>query len=301
MKESSLKYKDEILRLWNNGFSLNQICDNIDDVKRDTIRKILKNNGIEPKIRKQKLINKQKISDIIFDIKSGISISECMRKYKTSNAVIKRVLKQNNIELVLKSTSFDEYTKMYSKEDIEPLLSFGSINHIYKTLGIPPETARLLIEYHGLEFTLKYPKVSNIDQDTINLIIDHRMMCYTPVEISKKFQITPQLVRKILKKNSSQLLERSPIIPQKRKEFESYTKTVRRISALNLKYNNLTAKEGYHWNHKLSIVDGFRYNVPADLLSTISNLELIPQYENLALNWRSKITIEEFKEMVIAF
>jgi len=73
-------------------------------------------------------------------------------------------------------------------------------------------------------------------------------------------------------------------------EYKARTFTNRIISELEL---NIKRKDGQHIDHKFSIYEGFKYNVPLYIISHQCNLQIIDSHENLKKNIKCSITIDE--------
>ena len=80
-------------------------------------------------------------------------------------------------------------------------------------------------------------------------------------------------------------------------DFEYYSKMVRMKSEnQNLKIllnNEKRGKIKYHLDHKYSIAEGFKNNIPTHIIASIHNLEFIPFKENCSKRDKCSITIEE--------
>jgi transposase len=300
MRESSLQYKDTVVKLWNEGYSLGQISQMITIVKRDTIRSLLQIENIDTKTRIWKTIPKNKETEIIEFYQSGGNISQAMKKFQIGESVFKRILEQHNVPYTPNNLRFEEQLKNLNLEYFKQLLTHGSLNLIYKEMGINQDISKRIIEHYKLSYVMKFPKLNNLDEETIENIMIGYYNCKTNREISKELNVPGNLVKRFLKKNKKNR-NHSPVPPERIDEFMDYTKVVRKLTWFNILYQKLGKKEGYHWHHKFSVLDGFRNNVPPDLIASRNNLELITASENTSIGWRSKITLEEFKKMIADF
>jgi hypothetical protein len=56
-------------------------------------------------------------------------------------------------------------------------------------------------------------------------------------------------------------------------------------------------EDAYHLDHKVSIFEGFAYNVPPEIISSIYNLEFLPHSVNCQKNKTSSMTIEKLTNL----
>jgi len=85
------------------------------------------------------------------------------------------------------------------------------------------------------------------------------------------------------------------------KIFKNYKKQIRSLTAKNYKLykhiinpNNLKLGRGfYHIDHKFSIYEGFKNNVPANIIAAKENLEIITEKENCSKQEKCSITLNE--------
>jgi tRNA nucleotidyltransferase/poly(A) polymerase len=82
-------------------------------------------------------------------------------------------------------------------------------------------------------------------------------------------------------------------------EFEKYKNKVRQLTKENYRkhfYEIPNAKKrGYDWHldHKYSIFNGFKNNIPSEVIAHYSNLEVIPYNENISKNSKNSINLNE--------
>jgi hypothetical protein len=83
------------------------------------------------------------------------------------------------------------------------------------------------------------------------------------------------------------------------KSFRDYSRLVWRytnqndLSVLENIEKRAHTKEGYHLDHKYSIYQGFKDNIPAKVIGCINNLEMLPSGQNLSKNRKCSVTKEE--------
>ena len=87
-------------------------------------------------------------------------------------------------------------------------------------------------------------------------------------------------------------------------EFELYQTTVRNeTKKVYHKYKSeinpkklKRARGHYHLDHKLSVFDGFKNNIPVFIITSVHNLEMLTENENVVKNRNSSITKEQLFE-----
>jgi hypothetical protein len=103
---------------------------------------------------------------------------------------------------------------------------------------------------------------------------------------------TEEAKRKISEANSRW----SPDDPQY-EEFKKYRRKVYYWTEKNdltqLKNHEKRSRTGYHLDHKYSITEGFRNNVPPKVIGNINNLEFLPHKVNESKGTKCSITKEE--------
>ena len=83
--------------------------------------------------------------------------------------------------------------------------------------------------------------------------------------------------------------------PDLKSEYEIYRRDVWRFSNRNYKKHLYEQKRDRHnhLDHILSIVDGFKNKVPAEIMGSIHNLRIISGQANRHKSYRSEITVEQ--------
>jgi len=108
--------------------------------------------------------------------------------------------------------------------------------------------------------------------------------------------VKPESIEKAIKTKTEKGLIRKPDDPQYF-EFKKYRRKVYYWTAKNdlskLENYNKRALLGYHLDHKFSITEGFRNNVPPKIIGSIYNLEFIPYNVNVSKGIKCSITLEE--------
>jgi hypothetical protein len=87
-------------------------------------------------------------------------------------------------------------------------------------------------------------------------------------------------------------------------EFKKYRRKVYYWTAKNdltlLDHHEKRGKFGYHLDHRYSITEGFKNNVPPKVIGSIYNLEFIPYNVNIVKGTKCSITLEKLYELLTA-
>ena len=83
--------------------------------------------------------------------------------------------------------------------------------------------------------------------------------------------------------------------------YENYKKQVRALTSKTYKLhkdfinpnNFVNSKDGYHIDHKYSIVEGFKNNISVYIISSKENLQMLKSIDNLKKQTRCSISLEE--------
>ena len=232
---------------------------------------------------------------------SGHSMEETKRHFSVNINFVSRVLKNRNISTKLFKKDFNRIT--WEDYDMNALMEKhrGSINSIFKETGIPWAHIKKYITDNNIKTdNQRYIRHSHLTQETKENIIELYLNGNSIKSISKILHIHSPIVKKILDDDLIRILRQHGI--EKRKaEFFEYTKRARRLSRTILGYYNKKKIEGFHWNHKFSILHGFINNVPLEIIAGIANQELITMEENMKQGSKSKITLDELKSLTVSF
>jgi len=106
-------------------------------------------------------------------------------------------------------------------------------------------------------------------------------------------KLSEETKRKMSKAKSKYL---SPDDPQYTK-FKKYQRKVYYWSNKNdltqLENYDKRGKDGYHLDHKYSITEGFKNNIPPKVLGQLKNLEMLPAKDNISKGAKCSITLKE--------
>ncbi len=106
-------------------------------------------------------------------------------------------------------------------------------------------------------------------------------------------------LEKWLNKNNKISISNSKIDRVDRDDFKNYIFDVNKYTRISLRLNQLDGielrgqKNNYDLDHIMSKIDGFKNNIPPHIIGHISNLRIIPSYENRKKQHKSELDINE--------
>lgn len=118
---------------------------------------------------------------------------------------------------------------------------------------------------------------------------------------------SPKMKQKIYDKRLQTRIENGWAIDKSNyTEWENYWREVRYLTEIVYNENknfinpeDLPRGRGskfYHIDHKVSILDGFRNNIPPEVIASVYNLEMLLGYDNNLKNSRSSMCIKDLME-----
>ncbi len=279
----------------------NANCKNI-RLYKYVIRESLINSGVYSK-RQYDEIGEQTSSKITNLYTSGKQLEFIKSETKLSRKVIFKVLTKAGIK--------PDFVKMRAQYMIQNLIKNIDIDRlkylanrtvmsdITKEFRISATVAKIILKHFNIPFNKK-KVIERISAENKNLIDVLWSEGQTLKLIAKTVSVRLSLLKHYLK---SEGLRRGYGLfsMDQAQKFVRYSHTARTLTAVVIRRFKLLKKHGYHWHHQLSIVDGFRNNVPPELISCRANLQLITAEENTRIGCKSEITYEEFKQMVTNF
>lgn len=280
--------KKEILNMYTNDIKIIDISKNT-GVSSSNISRIVKNANLTKQTKNS--ITKE---DIIEHYKASKNINKTARHFKKSTNTITKVLRDHGVNT---AKEFNYKTYDWGSVNLPELLEKhdGSLNAIQKELNVGAAHIKRYMQENQIEYDRKkFRSVESISSDTYQYGADMYHKGYTMDEIIATLEISEHCFKKWLQKNGIKFRRPIRVEEHKYEEFLTYSKEVRRLSKLLRTYCRMgEAKAGHHWNHKFSVVDCFRMNVPVDVASCPENQEHITIEENLKQGFTSKITLEE--------
>jgi len=89
------------------------------------------------------------------------------------------------------------------------------------------------------------------------------------------------------------------LTPEELSEYKVYARKARAGAQRWAKENGYDiGKQTYHVDHKLSVKDAFRANLPLGVLNHPANLQVLPANENVSKGANSQITVKELLENI---
>lgn len=113
-----------------------------------------------------------------------------------------------------------------------------------------------------------------------------------------KTACTPEAVNKMkeTKRKKSGLLT-----PEAAKNYRHYARAIRQRAQMWATENGYQlGQQTYHVDHKLSILDAWNANLPAEVVNHPANLQIIEAKKNTSKGSKSSITVEELYQLIKA-
>lgn len=290
------------VELFNSGSSITEI-QQIIKISKETIREVLRNHNVDL-MKGRRTKNFDLINDITKDYVcklklDGTPVRKISKLTKVKQSHIEIILEQNNIKTNL-TNQIDKLASTISKEQIfNALCEYGTVCRTAKFLNVAAYILRNLIRRYNIQYKSTYSKY-NFTQHQHNEIIQLYIDGLTRDEIANLHNTSRSYIDHLLR-NSQTTRDSSPGREIRKQNFREYTKACRLLSrSTRRRYGKEFEKSpiGWHWNHKYTILDGFRNNVPIEIISSFLNQELIPAQENLKQSFYSKITIDELYNLI---
>ena len=259
-------------------------------------RKFIMEAGEYVPNRKREVVKNEK--EILSYYQQSLSMEETCKRFKIGYALLRDIVDKNNFVLTRNHPTVQWVEENnIDLELVRDMAKDGQINPIAKALNTNYLRVEKILKLYNIPFEMRVPIVKAMSGEEVDNVLYLRMNGWNAKEIMRHLNLSKYTIREIFKRNDANLIGlSSPIVEELRPAFTDFSKRVRRLSDHILKANGLERKEGFHWNHRYSVLDGFRNKVPVEMIASKVNLELITAKENLGLKWKSKITYEELKE-----
>ena len=89
------------------------------------------------------------------------------------------------------------------------------------------------------------------------------------------------------------------LTPEDAKNYRHYARAIRQRAQMWATDNGYRlGQQTYHVDHKLSILDAWNANLPAEVVNHPVNLQILPAKENSSKGSKSSITVEQLFEMI---
>lgn len=282
----------QITMLYSNGLPLEEIGKLL-GIHPQTVKKIIKENNIRPskKMRTKRIYDLKNI--IINEFSNNkLSVKSIAGKYKVSCSTIFGILKEYNVLT----------HKIYNYSDVESILQkYGSINMVYKLTGIPSKHIKNYIIDNNISYKKKMIRYNEICNETKFIAINWYLNGVLKKTIINDLGITASQLKLILKNENIELRGNLRIPKCEIPNLLKYTRSARKLSFRIRELNGLVnkGKDGLDWNHRYTILDGYKNKIPIEIISSLANQELIPKSENRKQGFTSKITINELIKDII--
>lgn len=87
--------------------------------------------------------------------------------------------------------------------------------------------------------------------------------------------------------------------PERAKDYRHYARFVRqRAQSWAIKQGYILGQQTYHIDHKLSVLDAWKLNLPEHIVNHPANLQILEAKENSSKGSKSIITIEELYKLI---
>lgn len=92
------------------------------------------------------------------------------------------------------------------------------------------------------------------------------------------------------------------LTPENAKNFRHYARAIRQRAQMWATNNGYKlGQQTYHVDHKLSILDAWKLNLPAEIVNHPANLQILEAKENTSKGSKSSITVEQLYEMINSY
>jgi len=187
---------------------------------------------------------------------------------------------------------YDVLKNTVSIEEMKKLLE-RSVYYAASQTGFSSELIKQYAIEHNIKFKLAYRTIHTIDISSRSKICKlYKEGNYTNKKLCEMFDIGSKTFRKIVKdvvKDHTNLSDPS---------FQKYKTLVRRLTTVVKNSFNIIVNIGQHVDHKLSVYDGYHQNIPAYLIASVENLEILNSIDNLKKGNSSSITKDELYRLI---
>lgn len=300
MKKLSKEKEKEILKLYlEDKLSTTQIS-KISKISSTCVSNIVKRNGIVPRNISEskkgvKKGTKLPVEEIIFlYTKQNKTSIEIATKLGVTKRSILMILNNNNINM-RKSGWKEEYQNPLTPLINELYLNNLSMNEISKQINL---------SYSSINRILKKLNITRTENKNKGNLGKHQSLetkgKVSNTKINRKKQgLYDHIYLKKTGYTYKEFMEKLP-------EFKKYFQKVRTITNKqpletleNFNKRGVCGIDGaYNLDHCYSIIEGFKNNVPAEIIGNIKNLKMIPWEENLTKQGNCSIELEELKKLI---
>ena len=194
-----------------------------------------------------------------------------------------------------KSSAFKKLQNSITPNQMQDMLNSMSKYKIYTSLGTNDSLLKKYILYYNLSSENAFRTINDLTELEISQIIDLWIKTNTIKRlILEKFNIGPTTLNRLIKDYGLQNREKSQVD----KEWLQYQKIALRLTSVVKRHYGLKSKEGFDWDHKFSVREGYLNKVSPNIIASMENLELIPLSENRSNGSTSSISLSELLKLV---
>jgi len=281
---------EQIKQDFYNGLSILAISKKY-HISRMTLRPILQNLGLVRLGRISKadvdsvMLNKQYHIGKIAKI-TGLDRTTVCKILKNNNIIpVKRDVKCKPVSI----SRYDQLKQTYTVVQITELL-YKSVHHACIATGFSEQLIKRYASEYNITYTKAFRTYKDVSENDKLLILEkYTSNMFTMHDLEIMFNIGTKTLKTIVGN-----IPRNIIFNNK---FEEYKKLVRRLTFVVKNLYNLNPGSGFHVDHKMSVYDGFYNNIPAYLIASFENLQIITSLDNLQKGSSSSITKDELYKL----
>lgn len=188
------------------------------------------------------------------------------------------------------SPAFTRLQSAITPEQLQTMLDAESLYTAYSSLGVSEQLLLRYIRHYDLTFKKAFRTINDLSESEKEQIISMwENTTETKRNISKRYSIGPKTLNRLLKENK--VANRAEA--QQDIEWYNYRKLVHALTAVVKRHHKMPQPNGHDWDHRFSVYEGYRQNVPPYLIASKENLELIPLGENRSNGRECSITLDE--------
>lgn len=282
-----------------NGLSKKSICKKY-KISEPAVHRIIKENYKQVFSRiSESTMNKVVELTKTLDTKSkiataaGIDISTVTKILKYYKITVERKPK----EITKKITEYDRLINSTTPEYVMDQLTTRSVFNLSLEFNVAHSTLLRYMKYNNIEYKKFVLFSKDILPEIKELVIFDFSNQITKKEICKKYNISSKHIDSILKEYNLPTYQ-NKLNKSINTNYITYVKLARRLTKVVKNTYKLETPDGFHWDHKLSIVEGYQQGIPAYLIASKENLELVPIKVNLSKGTSSNITKDELYQLI---
>lgn len=282
-----------------NGFSKTAICKKY-KLSEPCVHRIIKENYKQVFSR----ISESTINKVIELSKIRNSKLKIAKEIKIDVGTVTKILKHYNLkvctkvkEKIKKETEYEKLNRLFSPDFIREQLKFRSVYNLSLELKVAHGTLIKYMLNNNIPYVKSVKRVKDISYNIKESVIFDFSNQVSKKDICKRYNISSKHINTILKEFKLPTLQ-NKIEKYIDPSFLMYSKLARRLTTVVKNTYKLETPLGYHWDHKISIIDGYKNNIPVYLIASRENLELVPAFDNLSKGTNSSISKEDLYKLL---